>query len=57
MAKDRKQNRSQTKASPAERGQQAAKASSMEQRTEQRVSQMTSADVAHKGRQKRFGHN
>ncbi|MEU6485147.1 hypothetical protein [Streptomyces sp. NPDC046887] len=57
MAKDRKQNRGKSTSSAAERGQQAAKASSMEERAEQRVSQMTSADVAHKGRQKRFGHN
>ncbi|MCK8680463.1 MULTISPECIES: hypothetical protein [Streptomyces] len=57
MAKDRKQNRGKSTSSPAERGQQAAKASSIEERAEQRVSQMTSTDVAHKGRQKRFGHN
>ncbi|MFC8919418.1 hypothetical protein ACFT5C_26995 [Streptomyces sp. NPDC057116] len=57
MAKDRKQNRSQPKASAAERGTQQAKSSSMEAQAEQRMSQVTPSDIAHKGRQKRFGHN
>ncbi|WP_179166455.1 hypothetical protein [Streptomyces sp. CB03238] len=57
MAKNRKSDRSQQKASPAERGAQQAKSSSMEAQAEHRISQVTPADVAGKGRQKRFGHN
>ncbi|MEU2514802.1 hypothetical protein [Streptomyces syringium] len=57
MAKNRKQNREQQKSSAAERGTQQAKRSSMEAQADQRQSQVTPADVAHKGRQKRFGHN
>ncbi|MEU0663420.1 MULTISPECIES: hypothetical protein [Streptomyces] len=56
MAKNKKSDRSQ-KASPAERGAQQAKTSSMEAQAEHRISQVTPADVAGKGRQKRFGHN
>ncbi|GAA2492112.1 hypothetical protein GCM10010393_25020 [Streptomyces gobitricini] len=56
MAKNKKPDRGQ-KASPAERGAQQAKSSSMEAQAEHRVSQVTPADVAGKGRQKRFGHN
>ncbi|MFD4138041.1 MULTISPECIES: hypothetical protein [unclassified Streptomyces] len=56
MAKNKNRERSQ-KSSPAERGQQQAAKSSMEAQAEQRASQVTPADIAHKGRQKRFGHN
>lgn len=57
MAKNKKSERSQQKASAAERGAQQAKTSSMEAQAEHRISQVTPADVAGKGRQKRFGHN
>ncbi|MBP2402365.1 hypothetical protein ACFY41_22430 [Streptomyces syringium] len=57
MAKNRKQNREQQKSSAAERGTQQAKSSSMEDRADQRQSQVTPGDMARKGRQKRFGHN
>ncbi|MEU4211486.1 hypothetical protein AB0F13_16050 [Streptomyces sp. NPDC026206] len=56
MAKNKNRKQPQS-SSAAERGQQQAKRSSMESQTEQRQSQVTPADVAHKGRQKRFGHN
>ena len=56
MAKNKNRERSQ-KSSPAERGRQDASKSSMEAQSEQRASQVTPTDVAHKGRQKRFGHN
>ncbi|MFJ8105342.1 hypothetical protein [Streptomyces sp. NPDC096132] len=54
MAKNKKQDRKQPQ---AERGQQQAQQSSMQEQAEQRISQVTPADVARKGRQKRFGHN
>ncbi|GHG71717.1 hypothetical protein [Streptomyces griseocarneus] len=57
MAKNKKQDRSQQKSSAAERGQQQAKSSSIESQGQERASRVTPADVAHKGRQKRFGHN
>ncbi|MFJ8583294.1 hypothetical protein ACIRD2_01370 [Streptomyces sp. NPDC093595] len=57
MAKNKKQDRSQMKASAAERGTQQAQSTSMEAQAEQRISHLTPTDVAHKGRQKRFGHN
>ncbi|MFG3493631.1 hypothetical protein [Streptomyces sp. NPDC047928] len=57
MAKNKKQDRNQQKASPAERGAQQAKSTSMESQAEQRMTHVTPADIAHKGRQKRFGHN
>lgn len=53
MAKNKKNDRSQQKATAAERGTQDAHEASMEQR----AAQVTPADVAQKGRQKRFGHN
>jgi hypothetical protein len=56
MAKN-KQNRKQATASSAERGTLQAKSSSFEAQAEQRATQVTPTDVAHKGRQKRFGHN
>ncbi|MGW7366325.1 hypothetical protein ACWGI8_23530 [Streptomyces sp. NPDC054841] len=56
MAKN-KQNRKQPVASSAERGTQQAKSASIEAQAEQRAAQVTPTDVAHKGRQKRFGHN
>lgn len=54
MAKNKKQDRKQPQ---SERGQQAGRPSTMEAQTEQQIAQMTPADVARKGRQKRFGHN
>ncbi|MEU6509803.1 MULTISPECIES: hypothetical protein [unclassified Streptomyces] len=57
MAKNKKQDRKQ-QAPQAERSHQEAQHSSLEQQAEQRISHMsTPADVARKGRQKRFGHN
>ncbi|WP_175411236.1 hypothetical protein [Streptomyces sp. TRM64462] len=56
MAKNKKQDRSQ-RASQAERGTEQAQRSSMESQAESRAAQVTPADVARKGRQKRFGHN
>ncbi|MCS0636424.1 hypothetical protein NX801_12280 [Streptomyces sp. LP05-1] len=55
MAKNKKDRT--PKSSAAERGTQQAKSQSMEAQAEHRVSQLTPTDVAHKGRQKRFGHN
>ncbi|MFV0130358.1 hypothetical protein ACLGI4_22055 [Streptomyces sp. HMX112] len=57
MAKNRKSERGQQKTSPAERGTQQVRSSSVESPAEQRISQVTPSDMAHKGRQKRFGHN
>jgi hypothetical protein len=57
MAKNKKQSRRHEPASPAERGTEQAKSSSLESQAEQRASQVTPGDMAHKGRQKRFGHN
>ncbi|WP_199829440.1 hypothetical protein [Streptomyces sp. MMG1121] len=54
MAKNKKQDRKQPQ---SERSQEQAQKSSLEAQAEQRISQMTPADVARKGRQKRFGHN
>ncbi|MFF2216402.1 hypothetical protein [Streptomyces antibioticus] len=54
MAKNKKQDRKQPQ---SERGQQQAQQSSMQDQAEQRLSQVTPADIARKGRQKRFGHN
>ncbi|WP_167536424.1 hypothetical protein [Streptomyces ficellus] len=55
MAKNKKSDRSQQKASAAERGAQEAQRTSME--AEHRMATATPADIARKGRQKRFGHN
>ncbi|MGX6740700.1 hypothetical protein [Streptomyces peucetius] len=57
MAKNKKQDRAQNKSSAAERGTQQARSSSIEAQAEQRAQAVTPSDVAHKGRQKRFGHN
>lgn len=57
MAKNKKQDRSRQQSSAAERSSQQARSSSIESQTERRQSQVTPADVAHKGKQKRFGHN
>ena len=54
MAKNRKQDRKQPQ---VQRGPQTAQPSSMESQTEQHIAQATPADIARKGRQKRFGHN
>ncbi|MGK5640065.1 hypothetical protein ACSNOK_17360 [Streptomyces sp. URMC 126] len=53
MAKNKKQDRSQQKAAQTERGQEQAQKSAMEAHS----TRVTPADVAHKSRQKRFGHN
>ncbi|MFJ2604522.1 hypothetical protein ACIQOU_32770 [Streptomyces sp. NPDC091279] len=55
MAKHKKQDRKQ--ASQAERSQEQAKSSSMQDQAEQRITQATPSDMARKGREKRFGHN
>ncbi|MFH8682735.1 hypothetical protein [Streptomyces lydicus] len=55
MAKDKKQNRSQPKASAAERGQQDAHKSAME--AQARSTGATPGDLARKNRERRFGHN
>ncbi|MFD5429360.1 hypothetical protein [Streptomyces sp. NPDC127084] len=57
MAKNKNRERKQPAASNAERGAQQARSSSMEAQVEQRASQVAPTDMAHKGRQKRFGHN
>ncbi|MFF3287544.1 hypothetical protein [Streptomyces sp. NPDC003023] len=57
MAKNKKQDRAQNKSSAAERGTEQARSSAMEAQAEQRAQSVTPSDVAHKGRQKRFGHN
>lgn len=54
MAKNKKQDRKQPQ---SERGQQHAQESSMEAQTADRINQVTPADMARKGKQKRFGHN
>jgi hypothetical protein len=54
MAKNKKQDRKQPQ---SERGQQQAQHSSMEAQTEPHMPQVTPADMARKGKQKRFGHN
>ncbi|MGW6688989.1 hypothetical protein [Streptomyces sp. NPDC054961] len=57
MAKNKKQNRDQQKSSSSERGGEQSRGSSMTDQAEQRISQATPADMARKGREKRFGHN
>ncbi|WP_330329944.1 hypothetical protein OHS33_09530 [Streptomyces sp. NBC_00536] len=57
MAKNKKQNRDQSKSSAPERGADQAKSSSPTDQAEQRMQQATPADMARKGREKRFGHN
>ncbi|MFI5981191.1 hypothetical protein ACIQWR_29320 [Streptomyces sp. NPDC098789] len=57
MAKNKKQNREQTKSTTPERGGDQAKSSSPQDQAEQRISQASPADMARKGREKRFGHN
>ncbi|MCQ9129488.1 MULTISPECIES: hypothetical protein [Streptomyces] len=54
MAKNKKQERKQPQ---SERGQQTGRPSTMEAQAEQHIAQVTPADMARKGRQKRFGHN
>ncbi|MFI5755287.1 hypothetical protein [Streptomyces sp. NPDC051569] len=58
MAKNKNRDRGnkQTR-SAAERGAEQSKSSSMEERSDDVQSRITPSDVAHKGRQKRFGHN
>ncbi|MGW1881788.1 hypothetical protein [Streptomyces sp. NPDC001970] len=57
MAKNKNRERKPQTGSQAERGTQQARSSSMEAQAEQRATQIASGDPAHKGRQKRFGHN
>ncbi|CAM5408831.1 hypothetical protein SAVIM338S_02124 [Streptomyces avidinii] len=57
MAKNKKQSRDQQKSSAPERGADQAKSSSVTDQAEQRIQQATPADMARKGREKRFGHN
>ncbi|MGW2561286.1 hypothetical protein ACWCXB_18940 [Streptomyces sp. NPDC001514] len=58
MAKNKNRERKPQTGSSAERGAQQARSSSMEAQTEQRATQIATGDpAAHKGRQKRFGHN
>ncbi|WP_338676144.1 hypothetical protein V1460_26605 [Streptomyces sp. SCSIO 30461] len=57
MAKNKNRERKQPAASNAERSTQQARSSSMEAQAEQRAAQVTPTEMAHKGRQKRFGHN
>ncbi|UUU34583.1 hypothetical protein JIX56_34665 [Streptomyces sp. CA-210063] len=54
MAKNKKQDRKQPQ---SEHGQQETQRASLESQTEQRASHVTPGDMAHKSRQKRFGHN
>lgn len=54
MAKNKKTERRQRQTEPGTRQ---SPDMSMERPTEQRTAPMTPADVAQKGRQKRFGHN
>ncbi|GGQ25866.1 hypothetical protein [Streptomyces roseolilacinus] len=54
MAKNKKTERQQRQ---AERGTQQSHDTSMARQAEQRSTQVTPADLAQKGRQKRFGHN
>ncbi|WP_329069223.1 hypothetical protein [Streptomyces sp. NBC_01429] len=55
--KNRDRGNKQHARSESERGNEESKSSSMEDRTEERLSHITPSDVAQKGRQKRFGHN
>lgn len=57
MAKNKKQNREQQKSSAPERGAEQSKSPSVTDQAEQRMQQATPADMARKGREKRFGHN
>ncbi|MGK5631338.1 hypothetical protein [Streptomyces sp. URMC 123] len=59
MAKNKNRDRSkqQSRASGAEQAEQQSRSSSMEAQAERMGTKVTPADVAHKGRQKRFGHN
>ncbi|MDT9681517.1 hypothetical protein RND61_05430 [Streptomyces sp. TRM76323] len=54
MAKNKKTERQQRQ---SERGTQQAHDTSLQHQAEQRTTQVTPADIAQKGRQKRFGHN
>ncbi|MEW1724074.1 hypothetical protein [Streptomyces sp. NPDC093109] len=55
--KNRDRGHKQQPRSESERGAEESRSSSMEDRSDQRLSQITPTDVARKGRQKRFGHN
>ncbi|MFI6081697.1 hypothetical protein ACIBBB_12085 [Streptomyces sp. NPDC051217] len=58
MAKNKNRDRGkQQDRSSTERGAEQPSSSSTEAKAEQIQSQVTPSDVAHKGRQKRFGHN
>ncbi|WNM34515.1 hypothetical protein RKE30_31190 [Streptomyces sp. Li-HN-5-11] len=57
MAKNRKQDRSRQKATVAAGGPQQQEHSVTEPQSEHHAPQLSPADMARKGRQKRFGHN
>ncbi|MEU3300674.1 hypothetical protein ABZ729_12730 [Streptomyces sp. NPDC006678] len=57
MAKNKNRDRKIQAGSNAERSAQEARTSSMEAQSERRDTQVPPTSVAHKGRQKRFGHN
>lgn len=58
MAKNKNRDRGKHQdRSDAERGSEQSSTSSTEAKAEQIQQQVTPSDVAHKGRQKRFGHN
>ncbi|MFK4147564.1 hypothetical protein [Streptomyces sp. NPDC004065] len=57
MAKNRKQDRSRQKATVAAGGPQETEHSATEAQPEHHSPQLSPAEAARKGRQKRFGHN
>jgi hypothetical protein len=57
MAKNRKQDRNRQKATVTAGGPQQQEHSVTEPQTEHHAPQLNPADMARKGRQKRFGHN
>jgi hypothetical protein len=54
MAKNKNRDRKQPR---SERAQHVSESPALEPQDEQRASQVTTVDMARKGRQKRFGHN
>ena len=57
MAKNKNRDRNKQQAPTSDRSSEQDKSSSMEDRSEQVQQRITPSDVAHKGREKRFGHN
>ncbi|MGC2997666.1 hypothetical protein ACPF8X_04460 [Streptomyces sp. G35A] len=55
MAKNKNRDRKRPQA--AERAQRATQPTALETPDEQRITQVAPGEMAHKGRQKRFGHN